>query len=65
VNYIQIGYRSGLRNMDEVVKFSKIQDEQQAKMLGEGQTVPETGASDSIQKVLADFLHKSEVRITD
>jgi hypothetical protein len=51
--------------MDEVVTFSKIQDEQQAKMLGEGQAAPETGASDSIQKVLADFLHKSEVRMTD
>jgi hypothetical protein len=47
--------------MDEVVKFSKNQDQEQAKMLGEAQAVPETGASDSLQKVLSDFLHKSDV----
>lgn len=55
--------------MDEVVKFSKIQDEQQAKMVGQEQvplgTGTETGAADSFQKVLADFLHKSEVRLVE
>lgn len=47
--------------MDEVVKFTRSQEDQQAaQMLG--QDASQTKASDAILDVLADFLHKSNVR---